>query len=295
MIRRPISLRPLVVALGALVAVVVPLQGASAHPAQASPPASTGAVETDPVVPYVDGATFVSVTPCRVADSRVGPRWGANERRTLRVGGADLDLQGGEAAGCGVPADALAAELSISVVDPTDGGFLRAWPTGEAAPNASFSNFRAGTSDTNTGSLALGDDAALDVRNHATRGQLDVVIDVQGYYVVPDELSAATYRAITPCRAVDTRRASGVAWPREIREVQIAGMGPAFAAQGGTVGGCGIPEGAQAVEVALSAVDPFGSGFLRAWPADQPFPDASVLNFARGQGITNTASIRLGA
>ena len=242
----------------------------------------------------IDGSTFVPVAPCRVADSRPGRPWAAGERRTLQVSGGRPGEQGGAAVGCDVPTDATAAELSISVVGPTGGGYLRAWPTGGPMPTASFSNFRSGASDTNTGSIALGPGGAIEVRNHSTTATVDVVVDVQGYYVAPDAPVAATFHAIAPCRAVDSRKGGGIAAPRAIRSVQVAGDGSAFLTQGGTAGGCGVPEGSTAVELAISAVDPRGAGFLRAWPADQPFPDASVVNFAGGQGTTNTASVRLG-
>lgn len=266
-------------------------------PAEATTEGAPGAPAVDPAampIPHVDGSTFVPIVPCRAADSRHAATWAPGERRTLRIAGNQLSGQGGAARGCGVPANATAAELSVSVVDPTGGGYLRAWPAGGPAPNASFSNFRSGTSDTNTGSVALGTGGALEVRNHSSTATLDMVIDVQGYYVEPTSPTVNTFHSRTPCRAVDTRRAGGIPAPREIRSVQVAGSGPAFAAQGGTGGGCGVPEGASAVEVAITAVDPRGDGFIRAWPADQHAPDASVVNFAGGQGTTNTASVRLG-
>ena len=58
----------------------------------------------------------------------------------------------------------------------------------------------------------------------------------------------------------------------------MRGGGTAFAAQGGTSGGCGIPLGASLVEVTVTAVDA-GSGFLRAWPAGKAMPNATFLNY----------------
>ncbi|MCB1040627.1 MAG: hypothetical protein KDA94_14015, partial [Acidimicrobiales bacterium] len=64
------------------------------------------------------------------------------------------------------------------------------------------------------------------------------------------------YVPIVPCRVVDTRQGGGKLNNREIRAYQIAGSGPAFAAQGGLPGGCDIPTGAVAVEASITAVSP---------------------------------------
>ncbi|MCB0971199.1 MAG: tandem-95 repeat protein, partial [Acidimicrobiales bacterium] len=76
----------------------------------------------------------------------------------------------------------------------------------------------------------------------------------------------AVYVPITPCRVVDTRVSGGALGDREIRDYAVSGSGGAFAGQGGQANGCGIPEGALAVEASVTAVSPADSGFFRAWP-----------------------------
>jgi hypothetical protein len=100
---------------------------------------------------------------------------------------------------------------------------------------------------------------------------------------------------VTPCRVVDTRVAGGAFVDREIRGYAISGSGSVFAAQGGRSGGCGVPDGASAVEASVTAVSPSSSGFFRAYPADGSMPNATFLNYASGQGITNTGAVALAA
>ena len=98
----------------------------------------------------------------------------------------------------------------------------------------------------------------------------------------------------TPCRAVDTRSGGGALGPDTTRSFQVGGAGN-LAAQGGAAGGCGVPDGAGAVEVAITAVGPAGSGFLRAFAAGDAVPSATFVNYTSGVGITNTGTVPLAA
>ncbi|MCU1496076.1 MAG: hypothetical protein JWM47_29 [Acidimicrobiales bacterium] len=103
----------------------------------------------------------------------------------------------------------------------------------------------------------------------------------------------AVYVPVSPCRVVDTRGAGGAFTAGERRNFQVAGTGSQFALQGGTSGGCGIPGGAAGVEASVTAVSPGSNGFFRAWPNGIAEPNATFLNFTKGQGITNTGAITL--
>lgn len=109
-------------------------------------------------------------------------------------------------------------------------------------------------------------------------------------------VSATGYVPVTPCRIFDTRSATdGPLSTAGARAVQVVGTG-GFPAQGGANGGCGIPSEASAVTVSITAVDPSGGGFLRAWPHGTTPPTATVLNWlteAKG-GVTTGATLPLG-
>lgn len=98
---------------------------------------------------------------------------------------------------------------------------------------------------------------------------------------------------IRPCRLVDTRKAAaGALQVGSARTFDVRGGGTAFAAQGGTAGGCGIPIDATLVEATVTAVDA-GSGFLRVWPAGSSQPNATFLNYDDAFNVSSTGSLAL--
>jgi hypothetical protein len=100
---------------------------------------------------------------------------------------------------------------------------------------------------------------------------------------VGDAASDLLFVPVTPCRVIDTRLAGGKMNVGEVRSFRIAGTA-GFEAQGGKAGGCGIPLGAAsplaaAVAINIVAVQPEGSGNLRAWPFGDTVPLAAVITY----------------
>jgi hypothetical protein len=93
-----------------------------------------------------------------------------------------------------------------------------------------------------------------------------------------------TFIPLTPCRIIDTRKSgAGKMIPGVVRNFQVAGE-TEFDPQGGKTGGCGVPAGgaeplAAAVVLNIAAVQPEGSGNLRAWPYGQSVPLAAVITY----------------
>lgn len=104
------------------------------------------------------------------------------------------------------------------------------------------------------------------------------------------------YVATAPCRVANTVPGSPLAasGPGATRTFQISGSGAAFAAQGGKANGCGVPDTAALVELAVTTVDPAGAGYLRAYPAGASEPSAVLNSFASGVPVTTTAPLLLG-
>jgi len=102
------------------------------------------------------------------------------------------------------------------------------------------------------------------------------------------------YTPVTPCRIIDTRSAGGPIGGNTQRDFLVSGTAN-FPAQGGTAGGCGIPEGATGAMLNFVAVEPAGPGDLRAWPFGQPVPGASIINYAAvaGLNIANGVAVPL--
>ena len=97
---------------------------------------------------------------------------------------------------------------------------------------------------------------------------------------------------LPPCRVIDTR-AGGAGGPLVAgvpRTFLFHGPTQDYSSQGGNAGGCGIPnlttDGgseqnlAKAVAINIVAANPAGPGNLRAWPANQGMPTASLINYS---------------
>ena len=95
------------------------------------------------------------------------------------------------------------------------------------------------------------------------------------------------YRAVAPCRIIDTRVAGGAMAPGVARDFKVSGTG--LQSQGGEAAGCGVPLGAAtAAMINFVAVNATGGGNLRAWAFAQPPvppPSASILNYATVAGL----------
>ena len=244
--------------------------------------------------PVAGGLGYTALTaPCRAVDTRVagGTLAPGGSRDFQMRGSVSFAAQGGSTSGCGLPLDARAVEVSITAVSPTGAnGFVRAFPAGNGV-NAAFLNYTVGRGITNTGTVGLNPALTNDLGVSNFGGTIHVIVDVQGYFA---PLSGASYVPLAaPCRVVDTRNAGGTIIGGGSRAFQVAGTGGNFAAQGGTVNGCGVPDGVTGVEVSLTVIGPVGTGFTRIAPNDGSNPSAAFINYTSGTGITNTGSITL--
>lgn len=104
-----------------------------------------------------------------------------------------------------------------------------------------------------------------------TVGAVAVPFQIAPVQAAPAPISA--FVAVQPCRLTDTRPDGGAGYNRiDALTISIP-----------TIGRCGIPNGATSLALTLTVVQPWGSGFLTAWPADQARPTVSNLNFSLGQ------------
>lgn len=241
-------------------------------------------VVVDVVGWYASGGGFEPVWPARLVDTRpgqptVGP-W-SGPQVPLGPGAVASYVVVGRG---GVPVDAGAVALNVTVTDPTAAGYLTVFPTGSSRPLASNLNFVPGRTVANAVLATVGDGGRIDVYNDA--GTTDVVIDVVGW--MP---SAGRFHGMDPARLVDTRPGGTTI------DGRVAGVGPL--GQGGSlsvpvVGRAGIPVGASAVVVNVTATEPTGTGFLTVFPAGAVRPTASNLNVVPGLTVPNLVLAGLG-
>ena len=96
---------------------------------------------------------------------------------------------------------------------------------------------------------------------------------------------------IEPCRIVDTRKGAGDRLaPNAVRSWDARG---ALSGQGGS-SNCKIPASAEAIEANITAVDPGGSGWVRAkaYDGSASIPAGTILNYWL-VGVTNGTSVPL--
>jgi len=126
--------------------------------------------------------SFVAVTPCRVVDTRNatgplgGPIMAALSSRSFPIPQST----------CGLPYNATAYSLNVTVVPPGGLGFLTIWPTGSTQPVVSTLNDFQATIVANAAIVPAGTSGAITVYvTDATH----VVIDVNGYFVANSNAS----------------------------------------------------------------------------------------------------------
>ncbi|MBL8216282.1 MAG: hypothetical protein JNK87_36525 [Bryobacterales bacterium] len=124
------------------------------------------------------GAEFFPVTPCRVADTRVGsgkvgsygpPAIAGGSTRTMSVNGS----------GCQGPADAKAYSLNITVVPNGPLGYLSVYPAGQAQPVVSTLNSFTGRVTANAAIVPAGNLGSFTIYVTNTT---NVIVDVNGYF-----------------------------------------------------------------------------------------------------------------
>lgn len=104
--------------------------------------------------------------------------------------------------------------------------------------------------------------------------------------VSPSGQRAASFYPLAPCRAFDSRSASG---PGAAAPVLDGGASRVF-----PLGGrCGIPGTATALSVNVTVTEPRAAGFLVLYPGDEPVPVASTVAFRPGQTRANNAIIKI--
>ena len=90
-------------------------------------------------------------------------------------------------------------------------------------------------------------------------------------------------RAITPVRVLDTR--SGIGRPGTAKVPARGVVQLSFGSQ--------VASTTASVVLNVTVTEPDASGFLTAYPCDRPRPEASNLNFVRGQDVPNLVVVKL--
>jgi hypothetical protein len=253
-----------------LVLLAAVLVGATGLPVLGSPSTAAAAA-----TPTAGQSTYVPLSPVRLLDTRE-----ASDPLTGAAGpGGTKDLQ--VAGVAGVPAEATAVVLNVTVVQPTSSTDVRVYPTPTdgSVPLVSNLNAPAGLTFANLVTVKVGDGGKVRLRNQA--GDAHLVADLSGYYV--QGASGASYTGTTPRRLLDTRNGAGALGPGEVRGLAVRG-------------GEAAPEGATAVVLNVTAVSPTQGTDVRVYPSGSPTPpEVSNLNPPAGRTTPAAVVVAVGA
>ena len=128
---------------------------------------------------------YTPVTPCRVIDTRLsaGGIVSANAGQQFHISSTDYSAQGGQAAGCGVPADVSAVAVNVVSTGQTGAGHLRVVASGGNVPNISFLNYQPGINLANAGIAKIGTyGGKTGIFIYSANSASHAVVDVMGYF-----------------------------------------------------------------------------------------------------------------
>jgi uncharacterized repeat protein (TIGR03803 family) len=243
---------------------------------------SNGSV-TQIVNPVPEALQFMTLPPCRVVDTRNpngtfgGPAISGNTARAFPLAEGDNP--------CGIPANAVAYSLNVTVVPMGRLSYLTIWPTGEGQPTVSTLNSPDGRTKANAVIIPAGTSSGS-VSVFVTN-TTNVLLDINGYFV-PSSGQTLAFYPLTPCRVADTRSPNGPLGGPYLH----AGVERDFPVQSSD---CLIPSNATAYSLNFTAI-PKGSrlGYLTVWPQGSAQPQVSTLNDPTGTTVANAALVPAG-
>jgi hypothetical protein len=171
---------------------------------------------------------FIPVTPCRIADTRVGFGFSGQYGPPFMAGGVSRDFM--ITGQCGIPAGAEAVSFNFTVTNTAGAGFLLVFPQGGAQPNVSTLNYVASQTIANAAVVPLGSGVGLGGLT-AIPGVsgFNLLIDVNGYYT--SRVGASTF-------VINSTSLYGV-FGVSSTGVGIAGFGPTAGVYGQDSGSAG--------------------------------------------------------
>lgn len=222
------------------------------------------------------GDVYAPLGPTRLLDSRVGVGLAGTFKsglaRTLKVAGTK-----------GVPSNATAVTVNLTVVNQTAAGYLSLTTTPTDAPTTSTLNFPRADIRANGAIVPLDGKGQLSITYMSGPGATtDVVMDVTGAFT---PATGTKFTPVAPARLLDTRSAvglSGAFTAGVARKLQVSGHG-------------GVPTGAKSVTLNITVVGQTAGGYLSLTAKPTDAPVTSIVNFPPKDIRANGATVPLAA
>lgn len=250
--------------------------GGTPPPTTTPPGAAGGPVEYNPLVPG------------RILDTRQQPGITTIDGQGLGhgvvAGGSEIQVQVGGRAG--VPANASAVVLNVTVTGAQGASFVTVYPCGATRPTTSNLNFTLGQTIPNAVIAKLGSSGTVCIYTNATT---DLIADVNGYFP-----AGSSYQPIVPARLLETRTDPGSS------TVDGQGLGHGLVASGTEIelqvaGRAGVPATASAAVLNVTVTGAQADGYVTVYPCGATRPTTSNLNYSAGQTIPNAVISKLGS
>lgn len=221
------------------------------------------------------GDGYHAVTPVRLIDTRkatqVGPYTGPIGAQHV----IDVTLPSSVTASGHGAVEAVV--LNVTVTQPTAGGNIRVYSTGLSQnPTTSNLNFGAGETVANQVTVAMTPGGKVELNVQQNSGSVQLIVDLQGYYVSGDDATNSGYAALNSTRIVDTRSSTGGVGGRLSAWKRVRLTLPSS-----------VPTGASAVALNVTVVNTSSFGDLKVYPDSSTLPNISNLNFAKGNTVPN--------
>ncbi|MHA7200330.1 carboxypeptidase regulatory-like domain-containing protein [Arthrobacter alkaliphilus] len=261
---------------GNVPAVGVLYSGSTADSSKATTIAATvgstinvGTLSYAPAAPAGIPGGSTPITPSRFVDTRPSGPVPGGGTVSVQVAGVN-----------GIPIDAAAVVLNLTVTETHAAGFLTAYASGSEKPNASNVNYGPDQTVPNLAVVPVGPDGKITIAN-TSFGSAQVIADVSAYYGGGTAAAAGSFAPLAPTRFLDTRNTSGPVSSGGTVSFQVGGVK-------------GIPANASAVVVNLTVTQPNSFGFLTAYASGSTKPVSSNVNYAGGQTVPNLAVVPVG-
>jgi len=217
-----------------------------------------------------EAGAVVPVTPTRLVDTRNNAAVGPYYVLPVKVTGV-----------AGVPADATAVFVNVTVTEPQTSGYLAVYPSGDPIPATSNLNFVKNLTVPNLALAEVGGDGTISIQNVGP-GTAQVIVDIQGYVVAGTPTARGAVVPVSPTRIVDTR-------------IGLGAMGPVAARTGVvvTIAGDSVPAGTEGIFMNFTVTKPQTNGWVAAYPTQASLPLVSNVNFVGGQTVPNLATLGL--
>lgn len=202
---------------------------------------------------------FVPTGPTRLFDSRTD-------------NGAPIEAAGVRR--IQIPA-ANGGSITVTADAPSANGEIAAWACASSRPTIPALQISKGATSANSVVVPFSGSELCISPSVATH----VIVDLTGTW---HPKTGARPTPIAPTRLLDTRLGKNVVVePFAITKVKVGGVAT-------------VPAAATAAQVNITVTGPREAGFITAWPCGTDLPNASVLNYAKGETVANATIVGLG-